>query len=220
MATKFGVQRAHKSKKTNRRRHERKLKNLTKERNAARKDLRRAKRQAQDEEAVREHSIKFHKLLRLHSMSKKASLQAKVNLEAFKARRECARSFWRFASNLLDEEESSTMYIPILQQEKADTFFTNVYDSHPKQFPRPSWLPEPPAPTTPFDEGPITLKEIEKVIKHSRKSSSPHPLDQISYTVLKTLPLSASCPRQPVQLLLVIWFDSKLLEKWSYSPNP
>jgi len=157
MATKFGVQRAHKSKKTNRRRHERKLKKLTREKNAARKDLRRAKRQAQDEEAVR---------------SKKASLQAKVNLEAFKARRECARSFWRFASNLLDKEESSKS--PSFNQETAETFFTKVYDSHPKQFSWPSWLPEPPASTTPFDDqGPITLKEIEKVIKHSRKSSSP-----------------------------------------------
>jgi len=66
----------------------------TREKNATRKDLRRAKKQTQDEEAVRELSIKFHKLLRLHSKSKKASLQTKVNLEAFKGRREYVRSFW------------------------------------------------------------------------------------------------------------------------------
>ena len=130
----------------------------------------------------------FNKFLQLHSKSKKASLHTKVNLEAFKARRECARSFWRFTSNLLDEEESSTS--PSFNQETAETFFTNVYDSHPKQFSQPSWLPEPPAPITPFDEGSITLKEIEKVIKHSIRNPPPlAPLTRFPTQSWNTAPL-------------------------------
>ena len=64
MTTKFGAQPPRKPRNNRRRHHERNLRKLTKEKNAARKDLRKARREAQDEEAVRDLSIKFHKLLR------------------------------------------------------------------------------------------------------------------------------------------------------------
>ena len=84
------------------------MKKLRKEKNMAKKDLRRARRLAGNEEAVRELSVKFHTLLRLHSKEKKASMKTRMNLEAFKARSECQRSFWRFASKLFSEDDSST----------------------------------------------------------------------------------------------------------------
>ena len=126
MTSRFGVRKVCK-KNSRKRRHERCLKRLTNEKNKARRDLRRARRQSTDKEAVRNLSNKCHKLLRLHNKATKAFLQAKLNLEALKAKRDCARSFWRFASNIFSEKESLTF--PFFAQE---TFFSQAYSSYPQ----------------------------------------------------------------------------------------
>ena len=135
---------------------------------------------------VHELSVKFHRLLRLHSKAKKASLKARLNLEALTVRRECQKSFWRFASQLFSEDNSSTA--PGFDQESAESFFAEVYDSSSRSYTRPPWLPQPPPATTTFNEDPISTREIEEVIRHSRSSSSPSPLDCILYKVLKQCP--------------------------------
>ena len=65
-------------------------KRLRKERNEARKELRKARKEKQDEQVILDLAKKFQLLLRLHSKTKKASLKTRANLEAKKARSECA----------------------------------------------------------------------------------------------------------------------------------
>ena len=209
MVARLGVKRVTNNQKKRVRDHERNLKNIRKEKNAAKKDLRRARRQAGNEDAVRELSVKFHRLIRLHSKAKKASLKARMNLEAFKARRECQRSFWKFASQLFSEDDSPT--IPCFNQESAESFFTEVYDSHPRSYTRPAWLPQPSPVTTPFNEDPISQREVEDVIRRSRSSSSPSPLDLISYNVLKHCP---SLLPALLDLYNSCWATSSIPQTW------
>ena len=61
---------------------------VTQQKNEARRELRAARRDGRDQITIREVARKFHTLIRLHSKTK---LKAKFNLEAGKARRECAR---------------------------------------------------------------------------------------------------------------------------------
>ena len=102
MVSRFGTLKSKKQKERNRKAHERKLKSLRKK-SAAKKVIRQARSLRRNDEVVHKLSVKFHWLLRLHSKAKKLS---KMKLEAFKARRECQRSFWRFASGLFNKEDS------------------------------------------------------------------------------------------------------------------
>ena len=78
MISKFGIRSITSNKKKRKRFHERNLKKLRKEKNAAKKDLRQARRQTNNKEVVEELSRKFYRLLRLHNKEKKVSLQAKM----------------------------------------------------------------------------------------------------------------------------------------------
>ena len=62
-------------------------------------------------------------------------------------------------------------------------FFSEVYKSTPHQFHSPSWLPHdpPPVPDCSMDMTPISEVELVRVIKKSKPSSAPSPLDRISY---------------------------------------
>lgn len=51
-------------------------------------------------------SRKLYRLLRLHNKEKKVSIQAKMKFNVLKVRKECQRSFWRFASQVFSEEDS------------------------------------------------------------------------------------------------------------------
>ena len=94
---------AHHSKRA--RRHNRRLKRLTQLKNESRRELRKAKKDGLDEATMRTVAKEFHRLLRLHSKESKLSNKSKANMEARKARSDCAKAFWRFASRLLDEDE-------------------------------------------------------------------------------------------------------------------
>ena len=74
--------------------HNRSPKKLKRMRNEVRRDLRRARREGQDNLVIQEIAKQFHKLIRMYSKVQKASLRFKANLEARKARRECAKSLW------------------------------------------------------------------------------------------------------------------------------
>ena len=85
MMTKFGMKRVASNQKKRKRTHERNLKDLRKKKNMAKKALRQSKHHPGNEEAAHELSVKFHKLLRLHSKAKKTSLKARMNSETYKA---------------------------------------------------------------------------------------------------------------------------------------
>lgn len=70
MVSRFGTMKATRSCVWRRKGHERKLKELRREKNAVKKELRRARPQVQNEDVVCELSVKFYRLLRLHSKAK------------------------------------------------------------------------------------------------------------------------------------------------------
>lgn len=133
-ASKYGVLDKHKHTAQRKpRNHNRPLKRLRKERNEDRKELRKARKEKQDEQAILDLAKKFQLLLRLHSKTKKASLKTRANLEAKKARSECAKSFWKFAAKILDDKHSSTVD-PGFTSQTAETFFKDIYSSNPRTF--------------------------------------------------------------------------------------
>ena len=70
----------------------------------------------------------------------------------------------------------------------AESFFKNVYSSAPKVFQCSEWLTDPPAPAYEFDDELTVPEEVLHVLKNTRSSSSPSPIDQVSYRVLKKCP--------------------------------
>ena len=65
-----------------------------------------------------------------------------------------------------------------------------MYKSTPHQFHTPSWLPNapPPVPDCSMDMSPISEVELVRVIKKSKPSSAPSPVDRISYLIFKKCP--------------------------------
>lgn len=187
LSQKFGTQQKSVRKPRQRRReHPRRLKKLTQQKNEARKKMRQAKRDGLDENTVRTVAQEFHRLLRLHSKESRLSAGSRAKMETLKARRLCAKSFWRFAAQILEEEESNVN--PDFTADKAETFFRGVYSCEPREFARPEWLPVPPSPTTTFNEDPISAEELQYVISQTKSRSTPSPHDQIPYIVLKHCP--------------------------------
>ena len=84
--------------------HNRFLKKLKRMGNEARRDLRRARREDQDELVIQEIAKQFHNLTRMHSKAQKVSLRSRAYLETRKARSECDKSLWRFAAKILDDD--------------------------------------------------------------------------------------------------------------------
>ena len=159
----------------------------------------------------------FYKLLRLHSREKKAQLKTKLRLEAHKARKECAKNFWRFAAKILDDDD--TYVHPTFSVEAAQSYFQKIYSCEPQTFSRPDWLPIPPTPTTHFNDDVITPEEVSEVIGHSKPNSSPSPIDRISYQILKHFSFPTESTTGPVQYLLVLRISTHCLEAWSDSPH-
>ena len=62
------------------RRHNRRLKKLTKLKNESRRELRKAKKDSLDEATIRTVAREFHRLLRLHSKESKISNKSKANM--------------------------------------------------------------------------------------------------------------------------------------------
>ena len=154
---------AHHSKRA--RRHNRRLKRLTQLKNESRRELRKAKKDGLDEATMRTVAKEFHRLLRLHSKESKLSNKSKANMEARKARSDCAKAFWRFASRLLDEDEVNVS--PAFSVDDAESFFKKVYSCNPKPFSRPEWLPVPSFPHTPFNDDAISFEEIRRVMTYT-----------------------------------------------------
>ena len=68
---------------------------------------------------------------------------------------------------------------------ESHDYFQKVYSSEPHHFTKPSWMPAPAPPQYPMGMDPISMEELSLAIKRSRPSSSPSPIDQISYRVFK-----------------------------------
>lgn len=161
-AEKFGIQKKP-VRKPKRRRSEqqRRLHNLTKQKNDAKKTLRRARKDGLDQSTIKTIAREFHKLLRLHNKESRISAKCSARLEALKARSLCAKSFWCFAARILDKEEDNIS--PTFTAKDAEVF-RSMYSSEPRAFQRPEWLPVPPPPATPFNTDPISTEELHWVL--------------------------------------------------------
>lgn len=178
------------------------LSKLRTERNKLRSEMRKARKAGQDPQAIKDLARKFHQLLRQHSKAKREVSQTQSRKVAQKACKECARDFWKFAAQVLDENKANCVD-PDFPADTAEGFFTSVYSSDPRDYHQPEWLPDASPPDLEFDEEPISKEELQSVIVKSRSQSSPSPLDQIPYVVyIQVLPISHPYPARPLQLLL------------------
>ena len=168
------------------RRHARRLKKLTIEKNDIRKQFRQAKASAGNSLLVQQLAQKFYRLVRLHSAEKKVLLKSQCRLEALKARRECSRAFWRYAAKVLDGEDENI--VPDFDAHQAEQFFTKMYAARPQHFSRPDWLPSSPSPSVTFNTDEISTNEIMHVIQNTKSRSSASLLDGISYKIRKKCP--------------------------------
>ena len=76
---------------------------------------------------------------------------------------------------------------PEFSKDKAFHFFSETYNSTPKKFGKPDWLPVPKPATVEFEVDLILPEEVLTVIKRSKSASasSPSPFDQIPYQIFK-----------------------------------
>ena len=144
---------------------------MTWEKNTARRELRAARREGRDKCVIREVARKFHTLIRIHSKTKRVQLKARFKLEAGKARRECARCFWMTVTNPL------SLLSPPKRPRRS---LKRRTPAHQESFMKP--------PQYGFNDAPITIAEISGIIKRSKSSSSPSPIDRVSYKIFKRCP--------------------------------
>ena len=180
-------------------------------RNQARKELRKAKKDVQDPQAVKDLANKFHQYLRQHNRARRAESNKFQRKQEMKARKECAKNFWSFAARVLEEEEDKNDTQPTFERDVAEQFFSSTYSSVPKVFQQPSWLPGAASPQTEFDTDSISPEEIQAVITKSRGRSSPSPLDQVPYLVFKHCP---SLTTALVDLFNSCWQEGVVPRGW------
>ena len=96
----------------------------------------------------------------------------------------CHNSFWKYVKHLFDNNTTKRIN-PAFAEDKAFPFFKPVYSSQPKSFHQPPGMPSAKDPVFNFNESPFSIEEIRSTIIRSNASSTPSPLDQIPYRILK-----------------------------------
>ena len=96
------------------------------------------------------------------------------------------KHFWKFTRELLDVSAASKV-TPEFSKDKAFHFFSETYNSTPKEFRKPDWLPVPKPATVEFEVDLILPEEVLTVIKCSKSASasSPSSFDQIPHQSFK-----------------------------------
>ena len=97
---------------------------------------------------------------------------------------------------------------PEFSKEEAFHFFSDTYNSTPKEFEKPDWMPAPRPPEVEFEVDLILPEEVWAVIK---RSSSPSPLDQIPYHIFKRCP---SLDPALVDLFNCCWTTAMIPSAW------
>ena len=102
-------------------------------------------------------------------------------------RKECHRNLHAFAKKILNDD-SHTSIQPSFSKHEAKSFFTSTCSATSKTFSLPSWMPEPSSPKIPMVTSEFTEEEVSHIIAKSKATSTPSPVDQIPYLVLKKCP--------------------------------
>ena len=166
----------------------RKLQEVKIEKNALKKRMRGLQRDGSSPDEVRVLAHEFHQIVRKLSKLSKDYRKMQQKSSATQQRKECRKDIHRFARKVLDDDNYSSIQ-PTFTKDVAEHYFSATYStSAQRSFTRPSWMPQPQPPTVPFVIDPFSLEEVEAVIAKTRSNSSPSPLDQVPYTVLKKCP--------------------------------
>ena len=162
-----------------------KLKEAKVMKNAARRELRQARKEPIiSHESINSISQKFLQCVRSHNKvhQQHERLQGKAASRA--ARQQCHDNLWHFCKDLLADKPDTDIQ-PTFSKSEATSFFSKCYHGEPRAYSQPSWMPSLAAPTVQFNEDDITLDEIVRAIKKARSRSSPSPFDGIPYIVFK-----------------------------------
>ena len=168
--------------------HNREVKRLRKQKIQAQRLLRQAQRERRGKEELTHLGLLCHKIVRAFNKALRRKEKLLESSQAARARKECSNSFWKFASHVLDEDDSGPPVSPAFDAASCEQHFRDVYSSQPHVYSHPDWLPPAASPHTPFDSDAIKPEEVTNAIKRSNSSSSPSPLDQIPYRIFKQCP--------------------------------
>ena len=192
--------------------HNRELKRMSEKKKQLRKAFKNAKRDNAPKEVIADLAEQYHQSVRLHSRLTDAKCKRDEWKNAKTVRKQCIQNFWKFSTNLLDgEDDDSSGTQPACSAEDAHSFFNEVYSSQQHTFSQPSWIPSAPDPQQPFQCEEIQRKEVERAIQKARAGSSPSPMDQVPYWVLK------ECPATVTPLLHIFnlcWSAGQIPQQW------
>ena len=189
--------------------HQRNLKKVRTEKREVKKQLRHLRSHGNAED-VRRVAKTFHALVKKLSKLSREARKYDRNKNQQYQRKECHKNFWKFAKTTLDDD-SRTSIKPTFAEAEMQEFFATAFKSTPREFQQPAWMPKPKEPQVPFVADEITLEEIDAVIKRSKATSTPSPLDQIPYSVFK------HCPSLKHALHAIFnkcWSTATIPQKW------
>ena len=211
-ATRFGTKPFKRSKQRALRktRAERRLVSITERKNAVRSQLRKAKQEGATPAIIADLAKSFFQLVREHSKAGHAEKKCKNECRQRSARSKCHQNIHKFAKSLFDTSDDSDIS-PQFGKSDAECFFREVYSSGPRNFVHPEWLPTPAPPQYEFNCEAISIQEVTEAIRHTRSTSTPSPLDQISYTIFKKCP---SLHNALVDIYNLCWEKSDVPPAW------
>ena len=145
----------------------------------------------------------FHDIVKQHSRLRIEAKRDQIKTAKF-AVKQCTHNFWKFSENLLSSDDCSNDTDPSFGADIAFDFFSKTYAPASNEvLSQPSWMPDVPAPSAPFDHDPMTLEEITQTMKKCRCGSSPNPLPYRWHSLyhLQVLPFPPPCTAALVQHL-------------------
>ena len=107
---------------------------LRNERNRARQQLRKAKENSKDPHVIRELANRFHQYLRQFNKAQRAEKHRLEESQRVRARKECAKNFWKFATQVLEEEGDKNDVQPTFSAATAEEYFSTTYSNQLKTF--------------------------------------------------------------------------------------
>lgn len=127
--------------------------------------------------------------MREHRRVKRSIERKNFQFQSRLQQKQLSTNFWKFAKSLLQPKCEEVE--PTFNERSAFQYFKSAYQSQSNsslEFERPSWLSPQPEPSVPLLIPPFTIDKINEKIKRGRSQSSPSPVDQISYKILKGCP--------------------------------
>ena len=124
---------SHASTNSKHKQHNRELKKLRKQKITAQRALRAAQREHKCVEDQRRLGLEYRQIVRqYHTALKKKRSARKTDIS--RVRKECARSFWKFVSKILDDDQTASNSKPSFDGPSAQSYFTRVYASDKRAF--------------------------------------------------------------------------------------